>query len=103
TAAVDWISGSEVTPATVVAFLTILGYSLYDTIVVFDRVEENTRGLAASGRITYADTVNLSMNQVLMRSINTSLVAILPILSVLLIGAYLLGATTLEDFGLALL
>ena len=97
------LSGFEVTPATVIAFLTILGYSLYDTIVVFDKVEENTRGLAASGRITYADTVNLSMNQVLMRSLNTSVVAILPILSVLVIGAYVLGATTLQDFGLALL
>jgi preprotein translocase subunit SecF len=97
------LSRFEVTPATVVAFLTILGYSLYDTIVVFDRVEENTRGLAASGRMTYSDTVNLSMNQVLMRSLNTSLVAILPILSVLVIGAFVLGATTLKDFGLALL
>ncbi len=97
------LSGFEVTPATVIAFLTILGYSLYDTIVVFDKVDENTRGLAASGRITYADTVNLSMNQTLMRSLNTSLVAILPIFSVLLIGAFLLGATTLQDFGLALL
>jgi preprotein translocase subunit SecF len=97
------ISRFEVTPATVVAFLTILGYSLYDTIVVFDRVEENTRGLSASGRMTYADTVNLSMNQVLMRSINTSLAAILPVLSVLVIGAYVLGATALQDFGLALL
>ena len=97
------ISRFEVTPATVIAFLTILGYSLYDTIVVFDKVEENTRGLAASGRLTYADTVNLSMNQVLMRSINTSLVAILPIMSILVVGAYVLGATTLQDFGLALL
>jgi preprotein translocase subunit SecF len=96
------ISGFEVTPATIIAFLTILGYSLYDTIVVFDKVEENTRGLAASGRLTYEDTVNLSMNQVLMRSINTSLVAVMPILSILLVGAYVLGATTLEDFGLAL-
>jgi len=97
------LSRFEVTPATVIAFLTILGYSLYDTIVVFDKVEENTRGLAASGRLTYADTVNLSMNQVLMRSLNTSLVAILPILSVLVVGAFILGATTLQDFGLALL
>ncbi len=97
------LSGFAVTPATVVAFLTILGYSLYDTIVVFDKVEENTRGLAASGRLTYGETVNLSMNQVLMRSLNTSIVAILPILSVLVIGVYALGATTLRDFGLALL
>ena len=96
------LSGFEVTPATVVAFLTILGYSLYDTIVVFDKVEENTRGLAATGRMTYSDTANLSMNQVLMRSLNTSLVAVLPIFSVLFVGSFLLGATTLQDFGLAL-
>ena len=97
------LSGFEVTPPTVIAFLTILGFSLYDTIVVFDKVEENTRGLAASGRLTYADTVNLSMNQVLMRSLNTSLVATLPIISILVIGVVALGATTLRDFGLALL
>ena len=97
------ISRFEVTPATVVAFLTILGYSLYDTIVVFDKVQENTKGLSATGRLTYSDTVNLSMNQVLMRSINTSLVAIMPIVSILVIGAGVLGATTLNDFGLALL
>ena len=97
------ISRFEVTPATVVAFLTILGYSLYDTIVVFDKVEENAKGLGASGRFTYSDTVNLSMNQVLMRSLNTSIVAIMPIVSILVIGAGVLGATTLSDFGLALL
>jgi preprotein translocase subunit SecF len=96
------VFGFPVTPATVIAFLTILGYSLYDTVVVFDKVDENTKGLAASGRMTYSDTVNLSMNQVLMRSINTSLVAILPILSVLVIGSGLLGASTLREFGLAL-
>ncbi len=97
------VSRFEVTPGTVVAFLTILGYSLYDTIVVFDKVRENARGVAASGRMTYSDTVNLSMNQVLMRSLNTSLVAILPILSILIIGAGVMGATVLKDFGLALL
>jgi preprotein translocase subunit SecF len=97
------VSRFEVTPATVVAFLTILGYSLYDTIVVFDKVQENAKGLSAQRRMTYTDTVNLSMNQVLMRSINTSLVAILPILSVLIVGAGILGAITLKDFGLALL
>jgi len=96
------LSGFQVTPATVIAFLTILGYSLYDTVVVFDKIEENTKGLAASGRITYTETVNLSMNQVLMRSINTSIVAIMPILSILLIGSYFLGASALQDFGLAL-
>jgi preprotein translocase subunit SecF len=94
--------GFPVTPDTVVAVLTILGYSLYDTIVVFDRVKENAKVIGASGKLTYSDTVNLSMNQVLMRSLNTSIVAILPILSILVIGAELLGATTLQEFGLAL-
>jgi preprotein translocase subunit SecF len=96
------ISRFEVTPATVVAFLTILGYSMYDTIVVFDKVEENVKGLAASGRFTYSDTVNLSMNQVLMRSLNTAISSLLPIVSLLVIGGGILGATTLNDFGLAL-
>ena len=96
------LTGLPVTPGTVIAFLTILGYSLYDTIVVFDRVMENTRGLASSGRMTYGDMVNLSMNQTLMRSINTSLVALLPVLSVLIIGSKIMGATALEDFGFAL-
>jgi preprotein translocase subunit SecF len=96
------LSRFQVSPDTVIAFLTILGYSLYDTIVVFDRVRENTKGLAATGRLTYTDTVNLSMNQVLARSINTSFVAIIPILSILVIGAGILGASTLSDFGLAL-
>ena len=97
------LSGLQVTPDTVVAVLTILGYSLYDTVVVFDRVRENTRGnFGVSGRMTYEDVVNLSMNQTLARSINTSLVAILPVLSVLVIGAQVLGATTLQYFGFAL-
>jgi preprotein translocase subunit SecF len=96
------LTGLEVTPASVVAFLTILGYSLYDTVVVFDRVDENAKALAHTGRATYSDVVNLSMNQTLMRSLNTSLVAILPILSVLVIGTFILGATTLRDFGMAL-
>ncbi|HEV2362467.1 MAG TPA: protein translocase subunit SecF, partial [Acidimicrobiales bacterium] len=94
--------GLKVTPDTVVAFLTILGYSLYDTIGVFDRVRDNVRGLGATGKMSYTDVVNLSMNQTLARSINTSLVAIMPILSVLVLGANLLGAVTLEYFGLAL-
>ena len=96
------LTGFQVTPDTAIAVLTILGYSLYDTVVVFDRVSENTKGLGASGKMTYEGVVNLSMNQVLARSINTSLVAILPVLSVLVIGAQLLGATTLQSFGLAL-
>jgi preprotein translocase subunit SecF len=102
TAGIYSLFGFQVTPDTVIAVLTILGYSLYDTVVVFDRVKENSRGLGASGRMTYEDVVNLSMNQTLARSINTSLVAILPVLAVLVIGAQLLGATTLQYFGLAL-
>ena len=92
----------EVTPATVVAFLTILGFSLYDTIVVFDKVNENTDRFAGS-RVPYADVINVSMNQVLMRSINTSLAAVLPVLSLLILGAEILGAVTLREFALALL
>ncbi|MCL4421578.1 MAG: protein translocase subunit SecF [Actinobacteria bacterium] len=102
TAGIYALTGFQVTPDTVIAVLTILGYSIYDTIVVFDRVRENARGLGATGKMTYASTVNLSMNQTLARSINTSLVAIMPILSVLVLGAYVLGATTLQYFGLAL-
>ena len=83
--------------------MTILGYSLYDTIVVFDRVRDNARHLSIRDRLTFSDIVNLSMNQTLARSINTSSVAIMPILSILVIGAQLLGATTLQYFGLALL
>ncbi len=93
--------GFEVTPATVIAFLTILGFSLYDTIVVFDKVQENTVRFA--GRAQYSDIVNLSMNQVLMRSLNTSLAAVLPVLSILVVGGTILGAVALEDFALALL
>ncbi len=96
------IFGFQVTPDTVVAILTILGYSLYDTVVVFDRVRDNTRGIGNSGRLTYPQIINLSMNQTLARSINTSMVAILPVLAVLLIGAQFLGAVTLQSYGLAL-
>ena len=96
------IAGFLVTPDTVIAVLTVLGYSLYDTVVVFDRIRDNAKGLGASGRITYSEMVNLSMNQTLARSINTSLVAIVPVLSVLVVGSFILGATSLQDFGLAL-
>ena len=92
----------EVTPATVVAFLTILGFSLYDTIVVFDKVKDNTERFATA-RQPYGDVINVSMNQVLMRSINTSLAAVLPVLSLLILGAEVLGAVTLREFALALL
>ncbi len=84
------------------AILTILGYSLYDTVVVFDRVRDNTKNIGSHGTMTYGQLINLSMNQTLARSINTSAVAIIPVLSVLLIGAELLGASTLQEYGLAL-
>ncbi len=94
--------GFQITPDTVIAILTILGYSLYDTVVVFDRVRDNTGTVLKSGDMSYGEMVNLSMNQTLARSINTSLVAILPVFSVLVVGAYILGATTLQNYGLAL-
>jgi len=94
--------GFEVTPATVIGLLTILGYSLYDTIVVFDSLRENTRGLQSSSRMTYSDAANLSVNQTLVRSINTSVIALLPVGAILYIGAYLLGAGTLKDLSLVL-
>jgi preprotein translocase subunit SecF len=96
------LMGFQITPDTVIAILTILGYSLYDTVVVFDRVRDNTGTVLKSGDMSYGEMVNLSMNQTLARSINTSLVAILPVFSVLAVGAYLLGATTLQNYGLAL-
>jgi preprotein translocase subunit SecF len=96
------IFGFRVTPATVIAVLTILGFSIYDGIVVFDRVDENAKTLAASGRTTYTTMVNDSLNQVLMRTLNTSITALLPILSLLVIGSLVLGATTLQEFALAL-
>jgi preprotein translocase subunit SecF len=92
----------EVTPATVIAFLTILGFSLYDTVVVYDKVRENTPKVSVAGQMTYTEMASLSMNQVLMRSINTSLTALVPVLSILVVGAWIMGATTLEEFGLAL-
>lgn len=94
--------GFEVTPATVIGFLTILGYSLYDTVVVFDKVRENTKGIAASGKSTYSQAANLAVNQTLVRSFNTSLIALLPVGSILFVGAGLLGAGTLKDLSLAL-
>jgi preprotein translocase subunit SecF len=95
--------GFPVTPATVIAVLTILGYSIYDGIVVFDRVDENAKALAASGRTTYRQMVNDSLNEVLMRTLNTSITALLPIVSLLVIGSLFLGAATLQEFALALL
>ncbi len=97
-AAVGW----EVTPATVIGFLTILGYSIYDTVVVFDKVRENTDGVIHQSRYTYSEKANLAVNQTLVRSINTSVVALLPVAGILFIGAFLLGAGTLRDIALAL-
>jgi len=93
----------EVTPATVVAFLTILGYSLYDTIVVYDKMRDNQSKVTPNGNYTYTDMVNLSLNQTIVRSLNTTISALLPVMSILVIGAWIMGAVTLEEFGLALL
>jgi preprotein translocase subunit SecF len=103
TAGVYSLSGFEVSPSTVIALLTILGYSLYDTVVVFDKVRENTMGLAGGSRMTYSQATNLAVNQTLMRSINTSIIALLPVAGLLIIGAGFLGAGSLKDLALALL
>ncbi len=94
--------GFEVTPATVIGILTILGYSLYDTVVVFDKVKENTRGVLGGNRVSYSQAANLAINQTLVRSINTSVIALLPVGSLLFVGAGLLGAGVLKDLALAL-
>jgi preprotein translocase subunit SecF len=97
------IAGFEVTPATVIAVLTILGFSIYDGIVVFDKVDENTKLVGTTHSLSYSDMIDLSLNQVLMRSLNTSITALLPVASLLILGSYILGATTLQEFALALL
>ena len=94
--------GFEVTPATVIGFLTILGYSLYDTVVVFDKVRENTKGITSTAKLSYSQAANLAVNQTLVRSFNTSLIALLPVASILFVGGGLLGAGTLKDLSLAL-
>jgi preprotein translocase subunit SecF len=94
--------GFDVTPATVIGFLTILGYSLYDTVVVFDKIRENTRTITSTGKSTFSQATNLAVNQTLVRSFNTSLIALLPVGSILFVGAGLLGAGTLKDLSLAL-
>jgi preprotein translocase subunit SecF len=103
TAGIYSLVGFEVSPSTVIALLTILGYSLYDTVVVFDKVRENTMGLAGGSRMTYTQAANLGVNQTLVRSINTSIIALLPVAGLLIIGAGLLGAGSLKDLSLALL
>ena len=102
TAGVYGITGFEITPAAMIGFLTILGYSLYDTVVVFDKIRENTAETGPDSPRTFAEAVNLGVNQTLVRSINTGVVAALPVASILFIGAFVLGAGTLRDIALAL-
>ncbi|MFL6095489.1 MAG: protein translocase subunit SecF [Blastococcus sp.] len=102
TAGVYSLIGFEVTPSTVIGFLTILGFSLYDTVVVFDKVDENTKDLERGARMTYGEAANLAVNQTLMRSINTSVIALLPVAGLLFVGAGLLGVGTLKDLALVL-
>jgi preprotein translocase subunit SecF len=94
--------GFDVTPATVIGVLTILGYSLYDTVVVFDKVRENTRGITGSNRFTYSDATNLAVNQTVVRSINTTVTALLPVAAILVVGTVVLGTGPLKDLSLAL-
>lgn len=94
--------GFEVTPATVIGVLTILGYSLYDTVVVFDKVKENTKNILGQSRMTYSEAANLALNQTFIRSINTTVVAVLPVAAILFVGVGVLGAGTLKDLALAL-
>lgn len=102
TAGIYGASQFEVTPSAIIGFLTILSYSLYDTVVVFDKIRENTADIATSTRRTFAQEVNLAVNQTLVRSINTMMVAILPVGAILFIGSAMLGAGTLQDLSLAL-
>jgi preprotein translocase subunit SecF len=102
TAGIYALVGFEVTPSTVIGFLTILGFSLYDTVVVFDKVDENTRDLERTARMTWGEAANLAVNQTLMRSINTSVIALLPVAGLLFVGAGLLGVGTLKDLALVL-
>lgn len=96
------LTGLEVTPATVIGLLTILGFSLYDTVVVFDKVKENTRGITGQSMMTYSEAANLAVNQTLVRSINTSIVALLPVIAIIVVGAGFLGAGTLLDLAVVL-
>lgn len=93
----------EITPATVIALLTILGYSIYDGVVVFDKVDENTRLVSSTGGLSYGGMVNVSLNQALMRSLNTNITALLPVLALLVVGSWIMGAVVIEEFAIALL
>lgn len=103
TAGIYSLIGFEVTPATVIGLLTILGYSLYDTVIVFDKVEENTKDFQHTTRRTFAEQANLAVNQTFMRSINTSLISIMPVLALMVVAVWLLGVGTLKDLSLVLL
>ena len=96
------LTGLEISPATMIGFLTVLGYSIYDTVVVFDKVRENTTEALANGRMSYADAANLAVNQTMVRSINTTVVGILPIVAVLVVGALFLGPGVLLDLSVVL-
>jgi len=100
TAGVYSLVGFEVSPATVIGLLTILGFSLYDTVIVFDKVEENTHGFQHTTRRTFAEQANLAINQTFMRSINTSLIGVLPVLALMVVAVWLLGVGTLKDLAL---
>jgi preprotein translocase subunit SecF len=100
TAGIYSLVGFEVTPATVIGWLTILGFSLYDTVIVFDKVEENTHGFQHTARRTFAEEANLAVNQTFMRSINTSLISTLPVLALMVVAVWLLGVGTLKDLAL---
>ena len=102
TAGIYGLSGFEITPSAIIGFLTIMSYCLYDTVVVFDKVRENTLNFAKEDQRTFNELVNLAVNQTLVRSINTSVVAVLPVAAIMFIGSYLLGAGTLKDLSLAL-
>ena len=94
--------GFSVTSGTVIGFLTVLGYSLYDTVVVFDGLKDATKSLGSQTRLNYSDAANLSLNSTLVRSVNTTILALLPVAALLFIGGGLLGAGTLNDISLAL-
>lgn len=102
TLGIYWLLGLEITPATIIGILTIMGYSLYDTVVVFDKVRENTEHLTSQTKYTFAESANLAINQTLIRSINTSLTGLLPVIAVLFIGVGILGADTLRDLALVM-
>lgn len=102
TLGVYWILGFEITPATIIGLLTIMGYSLYDTVVVFDKVRENTSDLTEQHEVTYEESANLAVNQTLIRSLNTSITGLLPVAAVLFVGVGILGADTLRDLALVM-